>query len=294
MPDFSNSVLGVTGANGHLGRAVIGYLLARGAKHVVGITRDPSKIADLKGVEARSGDFDEAIGLDAAFKGIDRLLIISTDKMGEPGARLKQHMEAIHAAERAGVKHVLYTSIAAPNPDPKAAIANDHFWTEAALLGSKLDWTFLRNSLYMDLVLDSAERAIAGGQLVHASGKGRRSLVTRDDCAAAAAGALLTAEGKTIYDITGPEALSQAEIAGAIATASGKPVAELALPLEAFIEGMVAGGLPRQFAEVYAAFEAYTDRGYFTVTTGAVKALAGREPQNLASFLAAAQLAKAA
>jgi len=74
MADFSNSVLGVSGASGYVGRAVIAGLKARGAKKIVAITRDPSKIADIEGVEARTGDFGKPETLDAAFKGIDRLL----------------------------------------------------------------------------------------------------------------------------------------------------------------------------------------------------------------------------
>ena len=57
MTDFSNSILGVTGASGYVGRAVIAELKARGAKRIVAITRDPAKIADIEGVEARVGDF---------------------------------------------------------------------------------------------------------------------------------------------------------------------------------------------------------------------------------------------
>src|SRR5690606_33863773 len=111
MADFSDSTIGVTGASGHLGRAVIGYLKARGARQVVGITRTPGKLADIAGIEARTGDFGDAAGLAQAFAGIDRLLVISADRIGE---RLAGQVAAIDAAERAGVGHVAYTSIAAP------------------------------------------------------------------------------------------------------------------------------------------------------------------------------------
>src|SRR5215203_3508123 len=79
MSDFSNSTIAVTGAAGQLGRAVVGYLRARGAKHIVAVTRDPAKLAGLQNVEVRRGDFDDAGSLEDAFKGVDRLLVISTD-----------------------------------------------------------------------------------------------------------------------------------------------------------------------------------------------------------------------
>ena len=68
MSDFSNSILAVTGASGHLGRLVIDDLLARGAKHLVAVTRDPKKLADLGSrVEIRAGDFDDPASLATAF-----------------------------------------------------------------------------------------------------------------------------------------------------------------------------------------------------------------------------------
>ena len=113
MTDFSNSVLGVTGASGYVGRAVIASLKARGASRIVAITRDPAKIADIEGVEVRAGDFAKPETLEAAFKGIDRLLLISTSDVG---IRLPHQIAAIDAAERAGVGHILYTSITSPYP----------------------------------------------------------------------------------------------------------------------------------------------------------------------------------
>src|SRR5690349_7493711 len=107
MADFSNSVLGVTGASGYVGKAVIAELKARGATKIVAVTRDPAKLTELEGVEVRAGDFAKPETLDAAFKGIDRLLIISTDTIG---ARIDHQVAAIDAAERAGVGHIIYTS----------------------------------------------------------------------------------------------------------------------------------------------------------------------------------------
>ncbi len=131
MSDFSNSTLGVTGAAGPFGRTVVETLLARGAKQIVAITRAPDKLADLaaKGVTIRAGDFDDPKSLDAAFAGIDRLLIVSTDKVGQPGARFAQHKAAVEAAKRAGVKHILYTSIPSPYPSSAAQVADDNSGT---------------------------------------------------------------------------------------------------------------------------------------------------------------------
>jgi NAD(P)H dehydrogenase (quinone) len=295
MFDFSNSVLGVTGAAGPFGRIVVETLLARGAKKIVAVTRSPENLSDLaaKGVTVRAGDFDAPASLESAFAGIDRLLIISTDKIGAPGARLAQHRAAVAAAKASGVKHILYTSIPTPYPSGQAQVADDHFWTEQAIIATGLDWTFLRNSLYMDLLPGNLPQSLSTGQLIHAGGTGLRNLVTRADCAATAAGALLSAEGKTLHNVTGPEALSFAQIAAIIAKAVGKPVTAVAIPGEALIDGMVKAGLPQGLAGTLAAFDTDTARGYFAVTDTTVERFSGHPPMSLAEFLAANPLPSA-
>lgn len=296
MSDFSNSTLAVTGAAGPFGRTVIETLLSRGAKKIVAITRTPEKLNDLaaKGVTVRAGDFDDPKSLDAAFVGVERLLIVSTDKLGAPGARLAQHVAAVEAAERTGVEHILYTSIPSPYPSKEAQVADDHYWTEQAIIATGANWTFLRNSLYMDLMVGQLPQLAETGQLIHAAGDGRRNIVSREDCAIAAAGALLTADGKSIENITGTEPLTLDEIAATISQIMGKTIAAIAIPGSALIDGMIKHGLPQNLATTFAAFDTDTARGYFALTGDAVARLGGKSPTTLADFLAAQQLAAAA
>ena len=292
MTDFSNSTLGVTGAAGHLGRAVLAELKARGAKRVVAITRDPTKLSNIGGIEIRRGDFDDPASLDLAFAGIDRLLVISTD--GGLGVRIGQHSAAIDAAERAGVAHLVYTSLTSPYPSAVSAIANDHFWTEARLAQFSGDWTVLRVNIYMEIALGAAAHAVPSGRLVHAAGTGARTYVARADAAAAAAGALLTATGRSVEDLTGRETVTQTELAEALSSAMGRLVTAVDIGDAALVDGMVAGGMPRPLAEAFAGFDRDTARGVFAVTSDAVRRLAGREPMTLAQFLAANPLSAAA
>lgn len=105
-----NETILVTGASGQLGRAVLRSLLKQGQTRLIGTTRSPEKLADFaqKGVEIRAADFDQPDGLAEAFKGASRLLLISGT---EAGARVQQHKNAIDAAKKAGVKHIVYTSL---------------------------------------------------------------------------------------------------------------------------------------------------------------------------------------
>ncbi len=263
---------------------MLGYLQARGARHIVAVTRDPSKLADLEGVDVRQGDFSDPASLDIAFKGIERLLVISTDDIAVPGGRIRQHVAAIDAAERAGASYVAYTSITSPHPSDTALVSNDHFWTEARMMQLKTDWTLLRNNIYIDYL--DIPRITTSGQLVNAVGDGRKALVTRDDCAAAAAGALLTATGTTIEDISGPAALSQQDIASTIAKIYGTPVAVVGITGEALVAGMMQACLPEMLARTFAAFDTDAIGGAFGITSDAVARLAGRPPKSLEAFLA--------
>ena len=282
MADFSNSVLGVTGAAGYVGRAVISNLKTRGASKVVAITRDPAKLADIEGIEVRAGDFSKPDTLDAAFKGIDRLLIISTDTVG---VRISHQTGAIDSAERAGVGHILYTSITSPYPHDTHAVANDHFWTEARLFQFKGNWTALRDNIYADFIVWDAAKTLAAGKIFHAAGAGRRAIVFRDDIAAAAAGALLTAEGREIVDVSGPDALSYADIAALLSRIGGKPVEAVEISHDAQVAGMTGAGLPSALAEAFAGFDVAVKKGALAVLGDGVQRFAGREPLSLEAAL---------
>ncbi|WP_274010367.1 NmrA family NAD(P)-binding protein, partial [Escherichia coli] len=71
-----------------------------------------------QGVQVRAADFDDPQSLPAAFAGVGRMLLISTDRLDRPGYRAEQHGRAIAAAEQAGVGHVVYTSMPKPDNSP--------------------------------------------------------------------------------------------------------------------------------------------------------------------------------
>ncbi|MDR3472679.1 MAG: NAD(P)H-binding protein [Devosia sp.] len=296
MSKFLDSTLAVTGASGHLGRRTVELLLEAGAKRVVAVTRDPARLADLKqrGVDVRAGSFDDAPSLPAAFAGVDRLLIVSTDGLAEPGFRTRQHVRAIEAALQAGVGHLVYTSLTSPYPDPASLVADSHFWTEVRLVTSDIGWSILRNNQYADYLIPGAQHAIASGTLFHAAGTGRRAYVTREDCAAAAAHALLGAEGQRIFDVGGPEALSGDDLAAIYTRLSGKPVEAIAVSGDAYRGGLLKSGIPAPMADILTRFDTDAARGYLGIVGNGVETLTGRSPQSVESFLTGNRAALAA
>lgn len=280
----------VTGASGTLGQQVVEALLAKGDTNIIATTRDPAKLAAFaaRGVDVRAADFDKPEGLAAAFAGAERLLLISTDALDVPGRRVAQHRAAVRAAEAAGVRHVVYLSAPAPRPTPEPTLISDHYWTEQALAASGLDWTFLRDNIYTDIILTGLPHAVATGKLFTAAAKGGRSYVTREDCARTAAAALAGAtSGKTILDVTGPAPVTQDELAALAAELSGRPVTHIAVDVPGLIRGLTGAGLPPALAAALADFDNDAAHGYHAIVTSVVKDLTGREPISVRGFLTA-------
>ncbi len=290
----------VTGASGHFGKLALNALLAAQkipASQIIATTRKPDTLADFaaKGVTVRAADFDDEAGLVKAFAGANRLLLISTDALDRPGRRLEQHTKAVAAAAKAGVKHIVYTSM--PNPETSAvAFAPDHLGTEKAIAASTIPGhTILRNNWYMENLFYAIPSALKSGSWYTAAGQGKIAYAARADLAAAAAAALASKEtAKKTYTLAGAEGFTADEVAALVAKATGKPLAAVHVPLEAIVQGMVGHGFPEPVAKVFASFDTATARGDLAGTTGDIKALTGRSPQSFATWLAANAVALAA
>lgn len=289
MQDRRQMPLLVTGAGGQLGRRVVELLLDQGASRVIATSRRPTALSDLaaRGVEVRPADFDDPAGLDRAFAGAARLLLVSTDAIGVPGQRLRQHLAAVAAARRAGVGHIAYTSM--PNPEPGSPIpfAADHHGTEQAIIASGLDHTILRNAWYMENLFAALPQVLAGGTWYSAAGTGRVGHVAREDAARAAAAALLSAEVSGRVDVTGPQALSTADVAAIAGRVFGRAIQVVPVDEAQLAAGMEAAGIPAPMIPLLVAFDTNTRAGRVDIVSDAVARLTGAPPQALEAFLAA-------
>ncbi len=280
----------VTGAAGHFGRRVVEILLERNVGHIVATTRDPSKLADLaaRGVEVRTVDFDQPETLTSAFAGVDRLLLISADAIQVAGQRISQHKAAIAAAQTAGVKHIVYTSLPAPQPSSDNPVETDHFWTDLAIATSSMSWTFMRHALYADTLPWRLPQALASGKLVGATGNKGRHFVTREDCAHADAGASASSDTTNrIYEVTGPTAVTFDEVVMVVFELTGKPLAHVAVNEDKFRVALAATGAPPVMINIMAGFDVATALGFHGTVTSAVKDLTGRKPTSVRDYLVA-------
>jgi NAD(P)H dehydrogenase (quinone) len=289
--------IAITGASGQLGRLTAEALLEKTApSNVVLVTRSPDAIADLaaRGVEVRHGDFADPDSLGPAFAGVERLLLISASFFR---SRVAEHTAAIDAAAGAGVRSVAYTGIGNPSHSNPGTAARDHRETEEALVASGLAWTFLRNGIYAESLLNGVGAVLATGRLVTNAGDGRTAYVSRSDCAAVAASVLTSDghEGKA-YDITSADALNPTEVAALLSELSGVAVEPTQLTDDEWVATMVEhAGMPEQLARDIATFGIAARRGYLGAVSTTVRELLGREPVGVQEVLQAnrAELAPA-
>jgi NAD(P)H dehydrogenase (quinone) len=218
----------ISGASGNLGGLTIKELLARGvpASRLILVSRTPDKEAEYAklGASVRFGDFTKPESLAAAYAGGTRMLLISVGgSKTEPSTVLLKR--AIEAAKAAGIKQIAYTSYIGITRGDLEGLAANHQQTENDLKASGVAWTMLRNSIYMDGLLNQAARMVADGKAVIPPNESPIGYITRADCAAAAA-AVLTTRGNEnkAYDITGPELLGVREVAAAASTVTGKKI----------------------------------------------------------------------
>jgi NAD(P)H dehydrogenase (quinone) len=282
-----NRTLLVTGASGHLGRRVVGLLLEAKGGRIVAATRNPDKIADLaeRGAIARKANFEDPASLPEAFAGVDRVLMISTDAIDRPGRRLQQHRNAVEAAARAGVKHIVYTSM--PNPDVSPVIfAPDHLGTEQAIAASGMTYTILRDNWWIDYQVPTLTQAVASGKLYSAAGDGGAAYVSREDCAHTAVAALTSADTtKRTLNVTGPAVVSFGELASIVSGITGRPVAYVPVTPEERKQQFIAAGIPAMFAEILVSSQLAMAQGKMGPPSTTVQDLTGRPPMSVADFL---------
>ena len=276
----------VTGATGHLGRHVVEQLLEKvPADQITAVVRDAEKASGFaaRGVKIAVANYNEPETFDGVIAAGDKVLLISGNEFDK--GRVGQHKVVLDAAKAAGASLLAYTS--APGT-LKAALADDHKGTEAAILESGVPYSLLRNGWYNENYTEQLAVALEHG-VTQAAGDGKVASAARADYAAAAV-AVLTGEGheNSTYELSGDTAWSFAEYAAEISKQSGKDVPYNAVSVEVFT-GILAGvGLPEPLAAILAGVDASIEQGELAGTPGDLSRLTGRPTTPIAESIAAA------
>jgi len=233
----------VTGATGKIGSELVRLLTGAGAR-VRALVRTPATASLPGSVEVAHGDLGDPSSLDAAMNGVDRLFLLSS---ADPRLAELQG-NAVRAAGRAGVRHIVKLGSAGAGLDSPIRVARAHAEVEQQIAGSGIAHTFLRPSLFMQFFLMHAPTIRAQGAFYLPLRDGAVATVDVRDIAAVAAAAL-TGPGHegAAHVLTGPEALTMEQVAAALTAALGRPIAYVDVPPEAAGRAMLAQGVPDWF-----------------------------------------------
>lgn len=277
--------LTVTGATGGLGGMVARQLAAAGFAQRL-LVRDAARAPELPGAAVVVADYSDFPAVAKALAGTSVLFMVSA---AEAEDRLQQHRSFVDAAAGAGVRHVVYTSFHAAAPDATFTLARDHHATEQHIMGSGMDYTFLRNNLYLDfLPLMTGGDGIIRGP----AGTGTVSAVARIDAARCAVNVLLDPalhRGRT-YNLTGPEELSLAQAAGILSEGTGRSISYQPETLEEAYASRASYGAPPWQVDAWVSTYTAIAAGEMAGVSSDVHGLTGRDPLALADFLKQPQL----
>jgi NAD(P)H dehydrogenase (quinone) len=209
--------IAITGSTGAVGGLVARALADDFRNDLRLVVRDPARAPDFD-TDVRVCEYADEAAAVAALRGADTLFMVSA---AEAVDRRDQHRSFIRAAAAAGVGQVVYTSFAGAAPDATFTLGRDHADAEDAIRGTGMAWTFLRDNFYSDLLPHFADES---GAIRGPAGDGRVAAIARADVADVAAAVLRSPadHAGTAYVLTGPEALTMAEIAARAGAVLGR------------------------------------------------------------------------
>ena len=274
-------IYAITLGSSQLGRQAIDHLLEKDlpADGLAALVRNAAKAQDLidRGVEVRFAEYGDDNSMLWALEGVNGLYMISG--MAPPEERIRQHRGVIEAAVKARVSHVVYASFIDTAEDSPFFAWKVNRDTETFLKESGLPYTILRNGMYSEADLDHIDEYVKAGKVANNVGDGRISYISRRDLALAAVHCLLDhSHVDRTYTLTGPEALTQADLARLISGWTGKEI-----PYEALSDEEYRATFPDpQWAGVIVTLYQSARQGNMEAVTGDFQRITGRKAYTLA------------
>ena len=277
------STILLTGANGNTSSATISALRGKGHR-LIALVRDEKKGKALRdmGVELRVGDLSLLRSVEDAFGGVDTAWLLAP-----PGPLAPiQSSNALWAARRAGVKHVVRMSAVGAAHDAPTLNSRMHALSDAEVERSGLPYTILKPHFFMQNLFMAAQSVAEQGAIYMALGSAQLPMIDVRDIAAVAAAVLnepAPHAGKT-YTLTGSAAVSLEQAASAIAEAIGKPVQYVPVSVAAMVDTLAKLGFDDYMqVSMRDYFTAYA-QGWQSEVTPWVKQITGKEPLGIAQF----------
>lgn len=280
---MTNRTIGVTGATGALGGRVAARIARLGLPQRL-IVRDLNRAPEYPGSSAAMATYEDTAAFERACRGVDTLFLVSATESEE---RVQTHMSAVDAAVEAGVSRIVYLSFLRPGPASTFTFARTHFFTEAHVRATGVDHTFLRPSLYLDLLPQWVDD---DGVVRGPAGDGRVAWVTRDDVADVATEILTDPDSfarteNTSLDVTGPETLSLAQTVDKLTTLTARSVRYAPETWEEALASRRATGAPEWQVQGWASSYAAIANGELDVVAPTVAKLTGHPARSIEGFL---------
>lgn len=277
--------IAVTGATGHLGTFVVEELKKRVSnENIVALVRTPGKASALE-VEVRAFDYNQPETMTAALAGVDRLVLISGNEIGQ---RARQHFNVIEAAGKAGVEWIVYTSLLHAD-STTLNLAGEHMTTEEALKASGINYTILRNGWYTENYTGSIGGALAGGAFIGSADNGKISSAARVDYGEAAAVAITDESHKgKVYELAGDDYYTLADLAAEISNQTGTNIPYRNLTEAEYTRILESFEIPAGFAAAIASWDVSASKDDLFDDSHQLSALIGRPTTPLADSVKAA------
>jgi uncharacterized protein YbjT (DUF2867 family) len=272
----------VTGATGNNGVEIIKCLAARNVQvRAMVRNHDRANAVAVPSVEVVEGDFDRPETLLKALAGVEcAFLLTNSSERAEA-----QQIAFIDAARQSGVKQIVKLSQFAADANSPVRFLRYHAAVEAALRSSGIAYTFLRPNLFMQGLLNFRSTIATQSAFYAAAGDAKVSVVDVRDIADVAVAALTESghEGKT-YDLTGPQALTHAEMAESLSAELDRQITFVDIPPEAMGETLLGIGFPVWQADGLLEDYAHYRRGEATAIASGVQDAISRNPRSFEEF----------
>tara|TARA_R110002020_G_scaffold47905_3_gene136846 strand:- start:3792 stop:4670 length:879 start_codon:yes stop_codon:yes gene_type:complete len=284
----------VTGATGKYGSKAIAHLLDKGAavKDIAALVRkdEDFKSFEEQGIQVRKGDYSDVGSLVDAFAGVDKLLLVSSSDRGAVENRTKHHINAITAAKKAKVGHVVYTSFVRTEGHEKSAIAafqNSHLESERFLKESGLTYTILQNGIYQEMILAFVgEKVAETGTILFPAQDGRAGWVLRDELAEAAAVVLTTTgHDNSSYNLTNNTSVGFEQIAAYISETLHKKIDYRSPIIDDFRNLLQEAGVPEMYIGMLIMWGTGVAEGMMDLEDTTLETLLGRKPITVQQFI---------
>ena len=280
---MTNHTIGVTGATGALGGRVAARIARLGLAQRL-IVRDINRAPEYPGSSAAMAVYEDTAAFERACRGVDTLFLVSATESED---RVETHLSAVDGAVMAGVSRIVYLSFLKAGPASTFTFARTHFYTEAHIRSTGVAHTFLRPSLYLDLMPAWVDDE---GVVRGPAGEGRVAWVSRDDVADVAAAVLtdplvIAASENTSYDVTGSEALSVGATVEKLGRLTGRTIRYVPETWEEALESRRLTGAAEWEVEGWASSYAAIAADEMDVVASTVPDLTGHPAQSIEGFL---------